>query len=120
MKKFDLKHSLEAFKALKNEEYIVFKVDEKISDELEELAYRKSSIEELFRSSLDSEAPMERVYEIIKQYTAINILLEKSMCAILKNTLDEKAFIYLRDPMTDVNYYFNFTLKSIVISKKLT
>lgn len=120
MKKIDYIYTLEALKTLKNEEYVIIKIDENVNSELEELACRKSSIEKLFKSSLDSSAPIERVYEIIKQYTAINILLEKSICALLQRALEDKAFIYLKDPTTGIDYYFNHTLCAIVISKKLT
>lgn len=114
-------NTLHDLKNLRQDQSIILQVDQNISSELEELAHRKCSIEELFKSCLeDAEAPMDKVNEVIKQYTIINVLLEKVMCNLLLTTLGEKAFIYLRDPMTEVNYYFNFTLNAIIISKQLT
>lgn len=120
MKNIDNTYTVDALKALKKGDYIVLEIDKNTSSELEELTYKKSSIEELFKSSLDSSAPVERIFEVIKQYTAINILLEKTKLALLKQVLDEKAFIYLKDPTSDVQYYINFTFSAVVISKKLT
>lgn len=121
MRELDFSKSLEEIKSLGAEQSIALKVDEAISGELEMLAYKKPSLEELFGSAVRGEltdSSYERLASIVEDYTHVNILLDKIMQRILLNALGEEAFIYLRDPMNNVNYYFNFTLHSIIISKQ--
>ena len=122
MKHLDFGNAIGELKNLKAEESIIITVDKDISSELEMLAYKKPSLEELFgsavRGELTDNSP-QRLADIIEQYTHVNILLDKIMQKILLDALGEEAFIYLRDPMNSINYYFNFMLNSIVISKQL-
>ena len=118
MRNFDTNNAFQELKNLKQNQYITLKVDSSISKELEDLAYKKASIEELLKVCLlDDQIDEDKVTDIIKHYTMANSLIEKIMCSLLLDTLGEKAFIYLRDPMEKINYYFNFILESIVISK---
>lgn len=122
MKKLDFDNSLEELKNLEAGENILVTIEKHISSHLEMLAYKKPSLEELFGSAVRGEltdSSPERLAYIVEEYTHVNILLDKIMQTVLLDALGEEAFIYLRDPMNSFNYYFNFMLNSIVISKQL-
>lgn len=122
MKPLDFNKTLEELKNLKDEQSIIMTVDKDISAQLEMLAYKKPSLEELFAAAVRGELTdnsHERLSHIVEEYTHINILLDKIMQKILLDALGEEAFIYLRDPMNSINYYFNFVLNAIIISKQV-
>lgn len=122
MRELDFSKAKEELINLQDKQSIVITVDASVSSELEMLAYKKPSLEELFGSAVRGEltdSSFARLASIVEEYTHVNILLDKIMQKMLLDALGEEAFIYLRDPMNYLNYYFNFHLNSLVISKDL-